>query len=378
MRLTLIENGTVYTPHFIGTPSILLAGDRIAKLGAIDATQVQALGLDCEVIDATGCSVVPGLIDPHAHLIGAGGEHGFTSRMPEIALHEIVSAGVTTVVGLLGTDTVTRHLECLHAKTRQLDDEGITAYMYTGGFELPPSTLTGSVMKDVVMIDKVIGAGEIAIADYRWVDPLLDPLAHLVTETMLGGMMAGKAGVTHFHTGEGKQRLSLLHALLDNYAIPPRCLYATHITRSHDLMDDAITLARRGAFVDMDTIEENLGECLRYYVAHDGLLEQLTVSSDAHTPGGSQRKLYEQLVSCIQQHGFTLAEILPLFTSNTARVLKLTGKGQLAVDNEADVLILRRDTLEIVHLFARGKPFIKDGRLVEPSQQEEQVAESKV
>jgi beta-aspartyl-dipeptidase (metallo-type) len=298
--------------------------------------------------------------------------------MPEIALHEIVSAGVTTVVGLLGTDTVTRHLECLHAKTRQLDDEGITAYMYTGGFELPPSTLTGSVMKDVVMIDKVIGAGEIAIADYRWVDPLLDPLAHLVTETMLGGMMADKAGVTHFHTGEGKQRLSLLHALLDNYAIPPHCLYATHITRSHELMDDAIALARRGAFVDMDTIEENLGECLRYYVAHDGPLEQLTVSSDAHTPGGSQHKLYAQLVSCVREHKFRLEEVLPLFTSNTAHVLKLAGKGELKADNDADLLVLRGGTLEIVHLFARGKPFIKEGRLVKPSQQEEQVAESKV
>jgi beta-aspartyl-dipeptidase (metallo-type) len=377
MKLTLIQQAEVYTPDYVGMQPILVVGDKIVKIGHLDKAGLQTLGLACEMIEASHCVAVPGFIDPHEHLIGAGGEQGFTSRMPEILLSQIVSAGITTVVGLLGTDTTTRHLACLHAKVRQLDDEGITAYMYTGGFELPPSTLTGSITDDLVMIDKIIGTGEVAISDVRWVDPLLNSLAHVVTEGMLGGMMSDKAGVTHFHTGPGKKRLALLHELLDNYEMPPHCIYATHITRSEALMDEAIALAKRGAYVDMDTIDENLGDCLRYYLSHGGPPEQLTVSSDAHTPSGSPRKLYEQFVSCVREHQFSLAVVLPFFTRNTAQVLKLSGKGSLAAGNDADILLLDKDTLEIVHLFAKGKQFIKAGQLVIQSKQEEQVAAGK-
>ena len=145
--------------------------------------------------------------------------------MPEIMVGQIVCAGVTTVVGLLGTDTMTRNMGCLHAKASQLWAEGITTYIYTGGFELPPTTLTGSVVDDVVMIDKIIGTGEIAISDSRWLDPQLYDLAHIVSQTALGGQMAGKAGVTHFHTGAGKRRLALLHELLDCFDVPPSSIY---------------------------------------------------------------------------------------------------------------------------------------------------------
>jgi beta-aspartyl-dipeptidase (metallo-type) len=137
----------------------------------VGEAQLAALNVAYEIIDGRNMLLIPGLIDGHQHLIGAGGEQGFTSRMPEIPLEKIICAGITTVVGLLGTDTTTRHLECLHAKTSQLCDEGITAYMYTGGFELPPRTLFSLLSDDVVMIDKIIGTGEIAISDERYVDP---------------------------------------------------------------------------------------------------------------------------------------------------------------------------------------------------------------
>ena len=376
MHFTLVEHGELYAPEPLGVQSILLAGDKIAQIGGIDGAALAHAGVECDTVDARGCYVVPGFIDPHAHLIGAGGEQGFRSRMPEIGLSQLIGAGVTTVVGLLGTDTTTRYLPSLFAKAAQLNAEGINAFFYTGGFEIPPTTLTGEVTSDLTMIDMIIGTGEVAISDERWIDPQLDDLAHVVAATRLGGMMGGKAGVTHFHVGEGEKRLTLLFELLDNYVIQPECLYPTHITRSEALMDEAIQLAKRGCFVDTDTVNEDLAKWLRYYYEHGGPPAQLTASSDAHTPGGSPHKLYRQFVSCMQEGGFALAEVLPHFTSNVATALKLEQKGRLELGKAADLLLLERKSLELDTVFACGRRFMERGKLVVKSQLEQQFVQS--
>jgi beta-aspartyl-dipeptidase (metallo-type) len=320
--------------------------------------------------------LIPGLIDGHEHLIGAGGEEGFTSRLPEIPLEKIICAGITTVVGLLGTDTSTRTLQCLHAKTSQLCDEGITAYMYTGGFELPPRTFFGLIADDVVIIDKIIGTGEIAISDKRYVQPQAHELAKVVTQTSLGGKMGGKAGVTHFHVGDSDTRLSLLFELLDEYNVEAEFLYPTHITRTKKLMGDAIKLAKKGAFVDMDTVEENIAECFEYYRDNGGALDKLTFTSDSHTKGGSPSKLYEQFVSCVRNNKLPIEQVLPCVTSNPAEVLKLQHKGHIAEQNDADLVLLSKGTFDIQYVIARGRQFVKDGQLVRKSEQEQLVEAS--
>ena len=367
---TLIEHGEVYTPAPIGVQSLLVCQDKIVKIGPTDAAALASMGLPYHRIDATGCIITPGFIDPHQHLIGAAGEAGFASRMPEVALHDIVSAGITTVVGCLGTDTVTRQLTALLGKARQLQAQGITAYIYTGGFQVPTPTITSSVMHDLILIDAVIGVGEIAIADVRSSQPSAPELARLVSEAMVGGMVAGKAGVTHVHVGPGQSRLALLHALLDQYEVSAAHLYATHINRSWELMDEAIPLARRGAYIDLDTIDEDLSQWLRYYREHDGPLSQVTVSSDAHTLGGSPRKLYQQFVASTGAEGLSLEDVLPLFTCNTARVLHLDNKGRVQVNMDADLLILDAQTLNIVHVLARGRQMVRHGQVVSAEERE--------
>ena len=364
---TLIEHGEVYTPEPRGVQSVLIVNGTIGKIGAVDARKLAALDLPCTTLDATDCLVVPGFIDPHAHLLGAGGEQGFASRSPAVTLSELLGAGITTVVGLLGTDTTTRHLTDLLGKTRQLTAEGITALMYTGGFQVPTPTITHTIMEDLIVIDKVIGVGEIAIADQRAVAPTLDELAKLVSATLIGGMVGGKAGVTHFHTGPGKERLRLLHQLLDTHEIPPACLYPTHIGRSNALMDDAIALAKRGAFVDLDTVERDLDRRLRYYREHDGPPDQLTVSSDAHATDHTLF-LYDQFVAVVREARQPPAQVLPCFTRNPARALRLEQKGRLEAGADGDVLVLRRESLEIAHLVARGQPLIRDGQVQAESQ----------
>ena len=73
--------------------------------------------------------------------------------------------GVTTVVGCLGTDGIGRDMCALVAKTKGLNEQGMSAYCYTGSYQIPVHTLTDSIVKDIMMIQEIIGTGEIAISD---------------------------------------------------------------------------------------------------------------------------------------------------------------------------------------------------------------------
>ena len=282
--LTLIRSGTLLSPTPLEGQSLLMVGERIARLGSVEEAALASLGVPYEVVDATGCVVVPGLVDPHQHLIGAGGEQGFVSRMPEVRVEQLLLAGITTVVGCLGTDGTTRNLAALVGKVRQLQAQGVTALMYTGGFHVPPRTITGSVTDDLMLIDCIIGVGELAIADVRSSQPTVDELARVVSMALVGGRGAGKAGVTHFHTGPGRAQLSQLHA---------------------------------------------------------------------------------ERVASVREHGLSLPQVLPFFTSNPATALKLRRKGRLAPGMDGDVLVLDEKTLQPVHVFTRGQPRVRQGRVIE-------------
>jgi beta-aspartyl-dipeptidase (metallo-type) len=359
--LTLIENGELYTPAPHGRGAVLLMGNVIAQLGNVNRHAVEALGLEVEVIDATGCLITPGFIDPHEHLLGGSGEQGFSSQTPEIPLSEIVTAGITTVVGCLGVDTTMKTMPGLLAKAKALREEGLSAFLYSGGYNIPPTTIMSSIRDDLLFIDEVIGAGEVAIADERSTDPDPHELARLVSDTHVGGMLGRKAGVTHFHVGAREQRLTLLRTLLDRYDKQPAWLYPTHVERSEALMREAIALTKLGAFVDVDTAEEDLPRWLRFYLEEGGDPNRLTVSSDASL--SSPHTLYEQLCACICEYRLPPAQVLALVTTNTAKVLKLDTKGELAPGKDADVLVLRRESLEIIEVIARGQRLVRDGRL---------------
>jgi beta-aspartyl-dipeptidase (metallo-type) len=361
--LTLIQNGEVYDPTPVGQASVLLLDGKIGQIGEIDHAAVEALGLELDVIDAEGCLVVPGLIDPHEHLLGGSGEKGFSTQSPEITLSEIVTAGITTVVGCLGVDTTMKTLPGLLAKVKGLCEEGLTARMWTGGYNIPPTTLSGTVRNDILFIAEVIGCGEVAIADERSTEPDPRELARVVNDAYVGGMLSGKAGVTHFHVGEADRGLQCLREITDRsrFQICPEWLYATHVERNEDLMLQAIELAKRGVAIDIDVVERDLAQWLRFYAEHDGPPDRLTISSDASE--SSPRTLFDQLRSCVLEHGFALEQVLPFLTSNTARILQLRSKGGLEEGKDGDVLVLEPDSLEIVEVIARGKRMVARGEL---------------
>jgi len=360
--LTLIENGDVYAPEPLGRSSVLLTDGKIAKIGEVDRAAVEALGVECCVIDASGCIVAPGLIDPHQHLLGGSGEGGFSLQSPEFFIGEIVRWGITTVVGVLGVDTTMKTMAGLLAKAKALKEDGLNAYIWSGGYNVPPTSIMTSVRDDILFIEEVIGAGEVAISDARGHDPSPADLARLAHDCYIGGHLARKAGLLHLHVGEADTRLDPLCEMLDSFNVEPAWLYPTHVARTARLFDQAVGLAKRGMPIDVDVVEEDLAKWVRRYREKGGPPECLTVSSDASLT--SPRLLYEQLRSCVQEHGMPMEEVLALATRNTARVLKLDQKGALEKGRVGDVLIMERDSWEVVHVLSRGVPMVRDGELV--------------
>ncbi|MDQ1591128.1 MAG: hypothetical protein QOG71_1755 [Pyrinomonadaceae bacterium] len=359
--LTLIENGEIYAPAPLGRRDVLILNNRIALIGEVDARALTLLGLELELVDASGCIITPGLIDPHQHLLGGSGEQGFSTQTPEIYASELARAGITTVVGCLGVDTTTKTMAGLVAKAKGLNEEGLTAYAWSGGYTLPPTTLMRSVREDILFISEVIGAGEVAVSDARSNGHDALELSKVVKDAYVAGILSRKCGVTHFHVGEGKARLKLLRTLIEDYEISPELIYPTHVERSEDLMREAIELAGRGSYVDIDTVERDLPRWLRFYLDHGGNPARLTVSSDASI--NSPHSLLEQIRACVLEHDFSLEQTLALVTKNTAAVLKLARKGQLEVGRDADVLVLHEDSFEIKDVIAQGRCLVRDGQL---------------
>ena len=377
--LTLLRNATLYDPEARGVVDLLVGAGSVLAVGAALDAFAAAL---CATVDLAGARVVPGLLDPHVHLTGGGGESGPSSRVPRVEKSALVRAGVTTCVGVLGTDGTTRTVAELVATTLALREEGLSAYCWTGSYEVPVVTLTGSLRRDVVFVDPVLGAGEIAISDHRSSQPTLEELARLAADCHVAGLMSGKAGVLHLHLGDGARGLAPVRELLDTTELPPRVFYPTHVNRKRRLFDEAVALARRGCTVDVTAFPVEDGEdaysaadAVARYFASGAPRDKLTVSSDGggclptyDAQGtllamdvGRSAALGETLAELLAS-GLPLDEALPPFTSNISTLLRLSRKGHLRPGADADLLVLD-DTHRIRDVMARGTFVLRDGTL---------------
>lgn len=359
--LTLLKDTECYCPQHRGQTDILIAGDRILKLGAPGT--MGAPGLIGQTIPCGGLFAFPGLIDQHVHIIGGGGEQGFPSRIPEISAQDIVKAGVTTLVGLLGADASTKTMEALYAKAKALEYAGITTYIYSGSYALPPVTLMGSITRDLVFIDKVIGAGEIAISDHRSSQPSLQDMLQLSSATHLGGLAGGKAGIVHIHIGDGKGGLSLLRELIASSDLPIEMFVPTHNNRNPSLFKQAVDYCHFGGNIDL-TAGETAGVSVPQ-AAHTLFdehidLSRVTVSSDANgsVPGGGVTRiqsLYDDIKNCVLQAGLPPETAFRFVTENPAKILRLyPKKGIIREGSDADILVTDKN-YNVRFLIGMGK-----------------------
>ena len=382
MTTTLIRNAEVYAPESLGRRDLLLGGGKVLWIGT-DAPDLPA-AFGAQVLDLGGRRLLPGLIDGHVHVTGGGGEAGFASRVPAPTLSRYTRGGVTTVVGLLGTDDVARGTRELLAHVNALREEGLSAWGYAGGYHLPPATLTGSVRADLVFIDCLIGVGELAISDHRSSQPTLDELLRIASEAHVAGLMTGKAGIVHLHLGDGSRGLDLVRRALDQSELPPRVFNPTHVNRRKALFEEAIALARRGCSIDITAFPVDEGEdawsaadALVRYLDSGAPRDRVTVSSDAggclpcfdaqgrvcSMDVGHSGAPGRETIGLVLARGIALQDALPAFTSNVAGLLRLPGKGRIAVGADADLVALDADGT-VTDVFAGGRPHLRDGAVL--------------
>lgn len=356
--LLLLRNADVYAPDALGPRHLLIGGGKVLWMGESEPALPAAL--EVETLDLAGLRLIPGLIDGHVHVTGGGGEAGFASRVPAPSLSRYTTAGVTSVVGLLGTDDAARGTAELLAQVYALRESGLSAWGYCGGYHFPPTTLTGTVRGDIAFAEPLIGVGEVAISDHRSSQPTLDEVLRLASEAHVAGLMTGKAGIVHLHLGDGVRGLELVRQALDTSELPPRVFQPTHVNRRKALFEESLALAQRGCHVDITAFPVEEGEdawpadeALLRYLASGAPVEQVSISSDAGgclpcfdgegrvcgMDVGHSGALLETL-NALLARGLPLEQALPAFTRNPAALLRLRGKGTIAAGGDADLVVL--------------------------------------
>ncbi len=376
--MMLIRNAVVYTPDFSGRKDILTGGGKIL---AVSENIKIPPGWEVEMFDAGGLTAVPGLIDNHVHIAGAGGEGGPATRTPELQLFRMFEGGVTTVVGCLGTDGFTRTVESVLMKAKSIRHQGASAWIWTGAYQVPAPTITGEIGKDLALIEEVVGVGELAISDHRSSCPSTDELIRIAAQARVGGMLGKKAGIVNIHMGDARDPFRPIYEAVGKSMLKFNQFLPTHCNRNDYIFEDSKNYGKQG-YIDITTSswpyftdeEVKPSRALKMLIESGVPVSNITFSSDScgSLPGfdeqgnlvrlemGQPSSNLRELRDTVLQEKIPLETALKVLTSNVASILKLPGKGFISNDMDADILFLNGG-MEMVHLIALGKWVVRDG-----------------
>ncbi len=376
--MILIKKADIFAPQNIGIKDVLIAGGKIIAIeNNIEAPQ----GVKIKIIEAEGLKLTPGFVDGHVHIAGAGGEGGPATRTPELQLSQLVEAGVTTVIGCLGTDGMTRTVESVLMKCKALRSEGVSSWIYTGAYQVPTPTITGDVGKDIALIDEIIGVGEISLSDHRTSFPSTNELIRLTEHARVGGMLGGKAGVVNIHMGDAKNPFKPIYDAVEISELNFKQFVPTHCNRNNYIFEDAKEYGKKG-WIDITTssypyfpqYEIKPSKALKILLESGVPIEHITFTSDAcgslpdfdpetgellqlemGLPSANLRELKDAVV----EENLPLETALQVLTSTPANILKLKQKGQIIASKDADIILFDKD-FKIKHLIAMGKIMTSD------------------
>lgn len=363
---TLIKNAHIYAPEDLGIHDVLICNNKIVEI-----KEHIEFDYEHEEIDASNKYLVPGFIDQHVHIIGGGGENGFSSLIRELQVSDCVKYGVTTVIGLLGTDGHVKSIEQLVAKTKALKEHGMSAYCLTGSYEIPTTTLTGEVEKDIDFVEEIIGC-KVAIDDHRCSQPTKEELIRLASQCRIAGLLSNKVGEVHIHTGRGKDGYKKLLEIVEETDLPITQFRPTHVANQYE---SALEFAGKGGYIDF-TADVNDSKLIAETMNKVDL-KQITMSSDSNGSFpiwskdlkiigmgiGKMETLFSTVKEMIVNEHVDITKALSIITCNVADALLLKNKGRIQKDNDADIVLLDQD-FNITDVWANGNEMIRDNKVV--------------
>lgn len=369
--MILIKNIDIYSPKHIGKKDVLICDEKITLI----EDNINLDNNKVTVIDGSNKILVPGFIDQHVHITGGGGEGSFKTRVPEIMLSKLTSSGITTVVGLLGTDATTRSVENLVSKAKALKEEGLSVYAHTGSYEYPTITLTQSVRKDIAFVDEIIGC-KIAISDHRSSTLTNEELQRVASDVRVAGMISGKAGILICHMGDGKRGLNPINESLENSDIPVRTFRPTHVNRNESLLEQSFEFAKKGGVIDLTCgIYDELSpkKVIKKAIQKEVPTENITISSDGYGSWSNYDEqgnlvkigvssvdaLYKEFKAMVLEEKMNIEDALKYVTSNVAKALELYPKKGAIKENSDSDMILLDENLDIDTVIARGRIMVE-------------------
>ncbi|MFO7829593.1 MAG: beta-aspartyl-peptidase [Bacteroidales bacterium] len=381
--MILIKNADVYSPHHLGIKDILIAEEKIVAIQ--DEINLSSLkSIEINIIDANKKKIIPGLIDAHVHIAGAGGEGGPATRTPEMQISQMFAGGITSVIGCLGTDGMTRSLNSVLMKVKSLRHEGVSAWMYTGSYQVPTPTILGDVGKDIAMIDEIIGVGEIALSDHRSSCPTTDELIRLVEHARVGGMLGNKAGIVNIHMGDAKNPFQPIYDAVNKSELKLTQFLPTHCNRNEYIFNDAKQYGKKG-YVDLTAssypyypdIEIKPSIAIVELLNAGVPLEHITMTSDGNgslpdfdekgnlvkLEMGQPKSIFDEMIDLIKIEKLSLEKAVKVVTSNVADILRLNNKGRIEKSKDADLVILDHE-FKIHSLIANGKIVVSNYQML--------------
>ena len=370
----LLKNGHVYAPQDLGVKDILLWEDRIIR---IDADLAIPEGFTGTEVDLAGKNVIPGIVDTHVHITGGGGEGGFTTRTSEITFAEIAEAGVTTLVGVLGTDGYARRVEDVLVKCMALREEGFDCYFLTGSYTLPVTTMRGSVAEDIIFHEYCLGTGEVAHCDHRGSMMRYEEFIRLAADTRNGARLAGRKGVLNMHLGNYPSPADFfIRACEEDITFRP-LIVPTHVTRRYDVFESCLKFLAYGGQIDItagsdgDAGRKSCGsvEGLEIIYQKYGTLDRVSMTSDGNGSmpvwdelgnmigmgKGSSKVLLADLKKAAQRGVIPFEEVLRTMTTTPAANYGLKNSAGTIVENGTANFAVLDENLDLEETVLNGK-----------------------